>query len=96
MIEVVIAPIGSSPLSWPPRLRRHWVGSWVRTRTELRNGCTLLPSGLLCKVEGFHRGANLVTEPCKCCGVSVFITKVSWDLLEYVGALPRASAEDPA
>ena len=68
-----------------PKRRSDWVGKWVRLRTELRNGVTVVPAGMLCHVEYGHRLAQLTTQPCKCCGVAVRISRVEWHHLEYIG-----------
>lgn len=68
-----------------PKLRRDWIGKRVRLLRESRNRVTCVPSGSILIVEGTYRGAGLKSEPCKCCGVSVFITRVPWENLEFLG-----------
>lgn len=59
-----------------PRLKRDWAGRHVRTRHALRNRLAQIPAGTVCEVERNHAGLHLVTTPCPCCGVQVYINRV--------------------
>jgi hypothetical protein len=54
----------------------YWKTVTVRTKCILRNGHEEIPEGTLCRVTDKKGGFRLQTEPCKYCGVSVYITKV--------------------
>lgn len=63
----------------PPgkKLVTAWKGLTVRTLRRMRNGVTDIPAGTLATVTYARAGLTLETEPCKCCGVSIRISKVS-------------------
>lgn len=61
-----------------------WVGKKVRTRGVLRNGVIEIPTGTICEIRRKFKGFTLKTDPCKCCGVSVFISKVPALAVELV------------
>ena len=62
----------------------YWVGKNVRTKEVLRNFVTEIPVGTVCKITDKRGGFTLKTEPCKCCGVSVFIRKVNPEDVQLV------------
>lgn len=72
----------------PPgkKLIRDWVGLTVRFRTQLGNGMGRMPAGTLAKVRYAHGGLEVETEPCKCCGLQLRITRVSFTDVEVVEA----------
>ena len=53
-----------------------WVGRRVETLVEMRNGAISIPAGTFAHVTYARAGLTLKTEPCKCCGVGVYITRV--------------------
>jgi hypothetical protein len=59
-----------------------WKKCLVKTNTVLRNGHEEIPAGTICRVTGKRGGLRLETEPCKCCGIKVFITKVPPEAVE--------------
>lgn len=59
-----------------PRLKRDWVGRKVRTVVMMRNGNMEIPIGTVCEVTYNRGGLTLKTEPCDCCGVAIYITRV--------------------
>lgn len=60
-----------------PRLKRDWIGRDVRTLVPLSNGWMQMPAGIKCRVTYSRGGLTLRAEPCKHCGVSVRIGRVS-------------------
>jgi hypothetical protein len=54
----------------------YWKRVTVRTNRVLRNGWMEIPAGTLCRITDKRGGFKLETEPCKCCGVRVYISKV--------------------
>lgn len=62
----------------PPgkKLVADWVGLKVRARQGMRNGALRFPAGTVLTVREAGGGLRLETEPCKCCGVSIYITRV--------------------
>lgn len=65
-----------------PKLKRDYAGLKVRSTRELKNGSICIPAGTVMTVDNWYRGASLWTEPCKCCGVGIYITKVPQSALE--------------
>lgn len=57
-------------------------GKFVKTTRMLRNGVIEIPEGTICEIRDKREGFALRTEPCKCCGVSVFIRKVPYDAVD--------------
>ena len=76
-----------------PKLGRDWRGKWVRTRRRLTNGFMEIPQGTYCRVKNSHRLAELVSDPCECCGISICVSKVNWEDLEYIGDEPVAEEQ---
>ena len=62
----------------------YWTGKTVRTTRILRNGNIEIPAGTICQILGKSGGFTLKTEPCRCCGVSVFIRKVGPEAVDLV------------
>jgi len=75
---------GNVPIR-PPKRRMDWIGKRVRTLRDLRNGVMSIRKGTVCTVRHAHRGAELESRPCPCCGVTIHITRVAWDDLEFLG-----------
>lgn len=62
----------------------YWKTVTVRTKRVLRNGCLEIPTGTICKITNKQGGFTLQTDPCKYCGVRVYITKVPPEAVEIV------------
>lgn len=79
-----------------PRLKRDYVGRRVRTTKMLRNGYAELPAGSLAVVvEQSKKGSSLRFDRCTCCGVSIFMTGIGADVIEFVEEqLPLLLEED--
>jgi len=62
----------------PPGKKRigDWTGMTVRTKRSLQNSLAAIPAGTICVVTGIGNGLELTAAPCKCCGVSIIITRV--------------------
>ena len=76
-------------MSKKPRLKRDWIGKTVQLNKEIRNGYLVLPVGTRAVVTDAHNKANLVGEPCKCCRVSIRISRVPWEDLEIIEKDPN-------
>lgn len=55
----------------------YWKGKQVRTLCSLRNSLAEIPKGTICTITHKGGGFSLKTEPCKRCGISFSIRKVS-------------------
>lgn len=66
-----------------------WQKFKVRTLCVLRSGMMEIPVGTVCQVHGKGGGFTLKTEPCKCCGVSIFIRKVPPGDVAIAGVRPE-------
>jgi hypothetical protein len=64
-----------------------WKQIKVKTKQVLRNGFMSIPTGTICKIHGKGGGFELETEPCKCCGVSIWIRKVNPEHVKVWGEL---------
>lgn len=51
-------------------------GRRYRTARTMRNGNIEIPMGTEVRIVGKRSGLSLRSEPCKCCGVAVFISRV--------------------
>jgi hypothetical protein len=67
-----------------PKLKKDYAGLKVRLKRTLKNGIIEIPAGKVCTIESWYRGACLRTDPCECCGVRVYITKVPQSALELL------------
>lgn len=67
-----------------PKLKRDWVGRKVRSLHAMQNGYYVIPKGTVFVVVVNRGGLRLRTEPCKCCGVSCFISKVRESSVELL------------
>lgn len=65
-----------------------WKGKYVKTLRDMQNGLMFVPKGTVCQVLYTHRGASLRTTRCECCGVAVYLDRVAWTDLQYLGDLP--------
>jgi len=77
------------PTLKPPKLKRDWVGKLVRTKREMRNGVAAVKAGTLCEVTSGHNGASIQTIECPCCGISIYLTQVDWNSLDFLGNMPE-------
>ncbi len=60
-------------------------GRYVRTLREMCNGNYKIPKGSIVRVSShWQSGVSLESDRCKCCGVSVFISKVHRDDVELM------------
>ena len=59
----------------PPKLKRDWKGLIVKSKVPLVNGWYEIPPGTLFIVRHNYKGLDLVSEPCKECGVRLAIAK---------------------
>lgn len=74
----------------PPGFKRvnDWSGMTVVTTRELQNGWGKIPVGTVATVgNNACYGIHLTSEPCKCCGLVVSISKVSSDDIRPYGEL---------
>ena len=67
------------------RTEAQWKGVKVRTLCDMHNGIINIPKGTVCQIYGKSGGFSLETEPCKRCGVSIFIKKVAPRYVEVFG-----------
>lgn len=72
-------------MDWP-KLKRDHIGLIVKTRTILENGWCKIPTGTICEVT-YSRGGtiSLKSDPCKCCGISISISKVPYRDVVLIG-----------
>lgn len=70
----------------PPgkKLIRDWIGMRVRTREVMRNGYVEIPAGATAEVTGIGVGLELKVDPCTCCGMRAFITRVHGNDVEPI------------
>lgn len=70
-----------------PGMKRvsEWVGRKVETVAVMRNGNQEIPAGTVAEVTQARSGLTLKTDPCKCCGVRVYITRVHSSHVRLVG-----------
>lgn len=55
----------------PPKLRRDWIGRYVRLIRQIENGVRRFPKGEIFRVRGAYDGFYLETvRPCSACGNS--------------------------
>jgi len=67
-----------------PKLTRDHVGATVKTLRELQNGWCTIAIGTVATVTYSRAGLSLSTEPCKCCGVRVLISRVPYTDVELI------------
>lgn len=78
-------------MKWPKR-KRDRIGMTCETAMPIKNRITSLPAGARVKIVGWYRGAEISTERCPACGVSVYITRVpERDLIPI--AMPEKKCE---
>lgn len=61
-----------------------WLNVRVRSLVEIRNGYGSLPAGTEYIITRKYRGFELQSEPCPCCGIKVFVNRVSPNSLERI------------
>jgi|GEM_PF-2405963 len=75
-------------LAPPPGKKKigDWHGLRVRTLHEMSNGWGTIPAGTVATVESCTGGVGLTlrSEPCKCCGLRVLISRVHNSEVEVV------------
>jgi hypothetical protein len=64
-------------------VKKEMVGLLVRTTQELSTGVVKIPVGKILKIDGKQNGLHLISEPCGCCGVRVYVRKVSPSRTSY-------------
>lgn len=64
------------------------VGRKVKTLEPMANGKMEIPAGTVCTITRKWGGFNLKAEPCESCGVSVYITRVSPEQVEFLPEKP--------
>lgn len=71
--------------AWP-KLMRDAEGLKVTLRKEMRNGAGIYPAGTKATIYGgtsWH-ALRIIGEPCSCCGVQLYMSKVTARDLELV------------
>lgn len=67
-----------------PRRKIDWEGLRVRTLTALTNGLGSIPAGAMGFVGHYSRGLDIKTDKCKCCGLSMSVSRVSEGQVEII------------
>lgn len=68
-----------------PKLKRDYVGWFVRTTREMSNGYVTIPAGKIAKVEGQNRlGSTLKFQACECCGMQAILSRVQPSDMEFI------------
>ncbi|MDN7577444.1 hypothetical protein QZM25_33045 [Burkholderia contaminans] len=80
----------------PPgkKLIRDWIDMRVRTKEVMRNGYVEIPAGSTATVTGIGVGLELKFDPCTCCGMRAFITRVHGSAVEPVSTSPAPAIAD--
>lgn len=63
----------------PPGMKRirDWYGRRIKLNRMLVNGCHRAPAGAFARVRNWSTvGFSIESDPCKCCGVSLFFSRV--------------------
>ncbi|MGX5885196.1 hypothetical protein MJ546_33715, partial [Burkholderia gladioli] len=70
----------------PPgkKLIRDWLGMRVRTKRVMRNGYVEIPAGTLATVDGIGVGLELKIDPCSCCGMRAYISRIHGNDVEPI------------
>jgi len=76
MVDITIHKITRIDYNSIPE--RVWLGKRIKTLREIQNGAMIIPEGTMCEINRKYKGFSLITEPCKCCGVKIFITRVPY------------------
>ena len=63
---------------------RFWAGKKVKSLCMIKNGWAELPAGTVFKIRGKMKGFDLVSDPCKTCGLKVSISRVGPEELELM------------
>lgn len=61
-------------------------GRKVRTLVPLRNGSGEIPAGTVATIKRKWGGFGLSTEPCPCCGIRFYISKIPHHAVELLPA----------
>ncbi|WP_155646902.1 hypothetical protein [Burkholderia territorii] len=71
----------------PPgkKLIRDWLGMRIRTKEVMRNGYVEMAAGSIATVTGIGVGLELKFEPCSCCGMRAFMTRIHGSAVEPIG-----------
>ncbi|MDK0999553.1 hypothetical protein ACO2TQ_35105 [Burkholderia sp. OKR4-1] len=80
----------------PPgkKLIRDWIDMRVRTKEVMRNGYVEIPAGSTATVTGIGVGLELKFDPCTCCGMRAFISRVHGSAVEPVSTSPAPAIAD--
>ncbi|VWC79493.1 hypothetical protein BLA39750_01089 [Burkholderia lata] len=80
----------------PPgkKLIRDWIDMRVRTKEVMRNGYVEIPAGSTATVAGIGVGLELKFDPCTCCGMRAFITRVHGSAVEPASTSPVPAIAD--
>lgn len=61
-----------------------FIGKKVKTLVALCNGYYKVPKGAIFEITDKQGGFRLVREPCDCCGVRLFFSRVSPSKVELI------------
>ena len=64
--------------------KKDWEGLKVKTLLPISSGVMRISAGTICTVTKNFGGLTLITDPCACCGVGIYIRKVSERSVEIV------------
>lgn len=62
-------------IKWP-KLKRDRVGMKAELTEDVSTSNIKVPKGTIVTIESWHNGAYVITAPCTCCGVRVYITQI--------------------
>jgi hypothetical protein len=62
----------------------YWKKQKVKTNKVLRNGFMEIPAGTVCDIKRKFSGFTLETDPCKVCGVRIYIRKVPHEDVDLI------------
>lgn len=80
-------------MDWP-KLKRDHAGLTVKTLVALQNGFCEIPAETICKVTYSRAGLHLSSEPCKCCGIRVMISKVPYKNVKLIDRKNNGHSEN--
>ena len=66
------------------KTKKFWNGKKVRLLSDITTGVMLIPKGKICTINDKLSGFGLISDPCDCCGVRVFVHKVPPSWVELV------------
>lgn len=68
-----------------PRLKREYVGRYVRTKRDMSNGFVTIPAGMIGLIDAQSpKGSILTFSPCKCCGMTAHVSRVQPTDFEFI------------